>query len=72
MRIGRLWLHRREQWDLGNGGSVFPFLVAHWRSAKTSQRVFCWWRGGLRIGKWQIALPVVRAVTPGAPGRSPT
>jgi hypothetical protein len=46
LRIGPLWLHRLDQWDLGYS----PLLAAHWRTADRSVRVLCLWRWGLQLG----------------------
>lgn len=60
MAIGRLTLHRMEQWDLGPP-SIWPIIVAHWsytteNGGGGSRRIFCLWRWGIRIGRWQWAL----------------
>jgi hypothetical protein len=51
MKIGNLWIHRREQWDL----ECWPWIAAHWKydRGNGSRRVFCLWRGGIQIGNWR-------------------
>ncbi len=53
--LGPLFVHRREQWDLGRGGDLIPLFCVHWSTRGRSSRVFCLWRWGvlLRVGKWR-------------------
>jgi hypothetical protein len=55
-RIGRLWLHGKEQWDL----DCWPWLCAHWRRPNSSTRVFCLWAGGVQLGPLTITRRGVR------------
>ncbi len=50
IRIGPLWLHRLEQWDLG----CWPWLCIHWRTANRSTRIFCVWRWGIQIRPFKL------------------
>ncbi len=47
IRIGPLWLHRLEQWDLG----CRPWLCVHWRydHGNGCRRIFCLWRWGIQV-----------------------
>lgn len=48
VQIGPLWIHRLEQWDIGDGG--VPFLAAHWKTPNCTQRILAVWRWGVEVG----------------------
>lgn len=57
IRIGPLWLHRLEQWDL----DCWPLACVHWRydHGNGCRRVFCLWLWGIQIGggkRWVFRL----------------
>lgn len=52
VRIGSLWVHRLEQWDL----DCWPFVCVHWRQPNRCRRIFCLWRWGVQIGNGRHAL----------------
>ncbi len=51
MNIGRVWIHRSEQFDLWQA-ITRPLVVVHVRrqDGRASRRVFCVWRPGIQIG----------------------
>jgi hypothetical protein len=51
MNIGPLFIHRKEQWDLG----CWPWLCVHQRydQGNGCRRIFCVWGGGIQIGPWR-------------------
>jgi hypothetical protein len=51
IRIGPLWFHRREQWDLGRHSSLMPLLCVHWSVPGQSSRIFCVWKWGVLLKK---------------------
>ena len=62
IRIGPLWIHRQEQWDL----DCWPIVCIHWFYDHDNgcRRVFCLWRWGIRIGYGRRALHWRRRNTP--------
>jgi hypothetical protein len=44
----RLWIHRKDQWDLG----CVPWVAIHWRTTNATTRLFALWSEGVCIGRW--------------------
>lgn len=48
-RIGRLSIHRKEQWDLSRDGSFVPLICFHWNNPGHSFRLLCIWKWGVLV-----------------------
>ena len=46
-------IHRREQWDLNDTGSVRPLVACHVQRGNVTKRLFVVWAHGFRgFGVW--------------------
>lgn len=43
--------HRKEQFDIINGGIKNPILVIGWKTPDSYSRLFCLWSGGVWV-RW--------------------
>lgn len=55
-RIGPLWFHRLEQWDL----ECWPWLCVHWSTPDRSKRIFCIWAWGIQIRPFILTRKMLR------------
>ena len=51
LRIGPLWIHRLEQWDL----DCWPIVCVHWKQPNRSRRIFCLWRWGIQVRPFRLS-----------------
>lgn len=55
IRIGPVWIHRLEQWDI----DCWPIVCIHWKTPNRSRRIFCLWHWGVQIGSGRRAFRYV-------------
>lgn len=53
MKIGALWFHQQEQYDVVDGGVPRPWIVIAWRTPAKYSRLFCIWSGGICMRIWK-------------------
>ena len=51
LRLGPLWIHRLEQWDL----DCWPLICVHWKRPNRSTRIVCVWRWGIQVRPFRLS-----------------